>query len=82
MTEWTIDFGALVPTFPYRPYEYERCGAKTRDGSKCWGIRVAGKRRCRMHGGRSTGPKTDAGRAAIAASNRRRAELRRTAVGA
>ena len=29
--------------------------------------------RCRMHGGASTGPRTPEGRAAIAASNRRRA---------
>ena len=79
MTKWEFDFGALAPTFPYVPYDYERCGAKTRDGLTCWGIRVAGRRRCRMHGGRSTGPKTDAGRAAIAESNRRRAELRRQA---
>ena len=31
--------------------------------------------RCRMHGGASTGPKTPEGRAAIAASNRRRAKV-------
>ncbi len=30
--------------------------------------------RCRVHGGLSTGPNTEAGRAAIAESNRRRAE--------
>ncbi len=31
-----------------------------------------GKRRCRFHGGLSTGPKTDAGRARIAEAQRRR----------
>jgi hypothetical protein len=31
-----------------------------------------GKARCRLHGGRSTGPKTEAGRARIAEAQRRR----------
>ena len=30
---------------------------------------MEGKRRCQLHGGLSTGPKTPAGRAAIAAAN-------------
>src|SRR5712692_6293737 len=58
-----------------------RCGAKRRDGRDCrasavWD-RLANKPlqggRCRVHGGPSTGPRTEAGKAAIAASNRRRA---------
>jgi hypothetical protein len=32
-----------------------------------------GKARCRLHGGMSTGPRSEAGRAAIAESNKRRA---------
>ncbi|MGM9401602.1 HGGxSTG domain-containing protein [Aliiroseovarius sp. KMU-71] len=34
----------------------QRCGAKTRNGTPCkaWAMRL--KRRCRMHGGKSTGP--------------------------
>lgn len=28
-----------------------RCGAKTRNGSPCQAPAVAGKKRCRMHGG-------------------------------
>lgn len=48
------------------------CGAKTRAGGECQ-VRVeAGKRRCRFHGGKSTGPKTDEGRARIAEAQRRR----------
>jgi hypothetical protein len=35
--------------------------------------------RCRMHGGLSTGPRTQAGKAAIAESNRRRTQLRAAA---
>ena len=41
----------------------QRCGAKTRKGTACQ--RPANKKngRCRLHGGASAGPKTDAGRA-------------------
>jgi hypothetical protein len=40
------------------------CGAKRRrDGECCQGLSVPGKRRCKWHGGASTGPRTDAGRA-------------------
>lgn len=53
-----------------------RCGAKTRIGTPCKMRVVEGKRRCRLHGGLSTGPRTPAGRARIAASNRRRAKAK------
>ena len=58
--------------------ERPACGAKTRAGTSCRArvvLRSDGTlaRRCRSHGGLSTGAKTEAGRAAIAASNRRRA---------
>ncbi len=82
MTQWTIDFAALRDAWRWIPDD-QLCGAKTRAGYPCRGLPVyrppskPGKARCRMHGGRSTGPRTDAGRAAIAASNRRRAERRR-----
>lgn len=40
------------------------CSAKRRrDGQPCQGLSVSGKRRCRWHGGTSTGPRTDEGRA-------------------
>ena len=47
----------------------QRCGAKTRRGTAC--RRPASKRngRCRLHGGASTGPRTEEGLAKIAASN-------------
>ncbi len=38
-----------------------RCGAKTRAGCPCRAPAVHGKQRCRMHGGRSTGPRTEHG---------------------
>ena len=46
-----------------------RCGAKTRSGMPCEKFPLVNKRRCRLHGGLSTGPKTEAGRAAIAAAH-------------
>ena len=47
----------------------QRCGAKTRRGTPCQ--RPANKRngRCRLHGGASTGPRTEEGLAKIAAAN-------------
>ena len=48
-----------------------RCGAKTRKGSPCSNFPIAGKRRCKFHGGKSCGPKSAAGRAAIAKANTR-----------
>ena len=52
-----------------------RCGALCRTGEPCQMRVVKGKKRCRLHGGLSTGPKTAEGRARIAESNRRRRKL-------
>lgn len=55
------------------------CGAKTRKGSPCQAPPVWNKitdkprnGRCKLHGGLSTGPKTEAGKEAIRASNKSR----------
>ena len=53
-----------------------RCGAKTRSGVPCAKFPKEGKRRCRLHGGLSTGPKTDAGREAISAANTKHGRYR------
>ncbi|WP_369016170.1 HGGxSTG domain-containing protein [Armatimonas sp.] len=53
-----------------------RCGAKTRKGSPCQCKPEPGQDRCKLHGGKSTGPKTEA----IRESNRRRAQARREAL--
>ena len=45
-----------------------RCSAKTRTGCPCRAPAIRGKKRCRMHGGRSIGPRTEQGRARIAAA--------------
>lgn len=50
----------------------KRCAAKTRSGSLCQAKRVPGRKRCRMHGGMSTGPKTELGRQRIAEAQKKR----------
>jgi hypothetical protein len=57
---------------PLPKAERPRCGAKTRSGKPCQARVVPGKRRCRMHGGLSTGPRTAEGRSRIAAAQRMR----------
>jgi hypothetical protein len=47
-----------------------QCGAKTRSGPPCRAKAVKGKVRCRMHGGLSTGPKTQAGWERVRAGHR------------
>ena len=47
------------------------CGARTRKGTACL-LRVEpGKRRCRLHGGLSAGPRTAEGKERIAAAQRK-----------
>ena len=48
------------------------CGAKTRKGGECRNKSEPGKRRCKYHGGKSTGAKTPEGIARIAEAQRRR----------
>jgi len=64
------------------------CDAKTRRNTLCQAPPVWDKSkdkpvngRCKLHGGKSTGPKTDAGREAIRESNRRRAKARQASSG-
>ncbi len=48
-----------------------QCGARRRyDGKPCRAKSVPGKRRCRWHGGCSTGPKSQEGKARLAANLR------------
>ena len=53
------------------------CGAKRRrDGQPCQALSVPGKLRCKWHGGASTGPKTDDGRARSMANLRQGHDLK------
>lgn len=59
------------PAWRPRKADRPRCGAKTRKGSPCQApARENG--RCRMHGGLSTGAKTEAGRQRIREAQHRR----------
>ncbi|WP_037284599.1 helix-turn-helix domain-containing protein [Rubellimicrobium mesophilum] len=48
------------------------CGARTRKGRPCRLLSEPGRRRCKFHGGKSTGPRTAEGRARIAEAQRTR----------
>ena len=45
------------------------CLAKTKSGGLCQKHPIAGKTRCRLHGGLSTGPRTPEGKAACVAAH-------------
>jgi hypothetical protein len=47
----------------------QRCRAKTRRGTPCQNPVVTNRNRCRMHGGKSTGPRTPEGRARVIAAH-------------
>lgn len=50
-----------------------RCGAKARStGGLCKAPTVPGHARCKLHGGQSTGPRTQAGRQRVAKASRER----------
>lgn len=56
------------------------CGAKTRKDSPCRNKSEPGRRRCKFHGGKSTGPRTVEGKSRIAVTQKRRwADFRRNA---
>ena len=40
-----------------------RCGAKTRAGGMCQNPAIGSRTRCKLHGGKSTGPRTPEGKA-------------------
>ena len=55
-----------------QPRDRNACGAKTRKGRSCKAKPVLHKGRCRMHGGLSTGPRTEEGRERVAEAQRLR----------
>ena len=65
--QWLADIGLNTRFGPDWPGK--RCLAKTRRGTECQRPAITGAGRCRLHGGRSTGPRTEEGRARIAAAN-------------
>ena len=55
------------------------CGARTRKGTPCRNMSEAGRKRCRFHGGKSTGARTPEGIERIREAQRRRWARVRTA---
>ena len=47
----------------------QRCGTKTPKGTPCQNPVITNRNRCRMHGGKSTGPRTPEGKARAAAAH-------------
>lgn len=72
--QFPVNGSQIAVEAPSRPIVIPpaRCGAKTRKGSLCGCKPVAGKSRCKFHGGLSTGPKTQEGRERIANAQRLR----------
>lgn len=58
-----------------------RCGAQTRNNTACRMKSEPGKRRCKFHGGKSTGPRTANGKVRIAQAQRARWSKWRSDVG-
>jgi len=72
---WCVELGALGlddTGTPLAKTLRPKCGARTRAKTRCQARVVPGKRRCRVHGGLSTGPKTEEGRERIREAQRRR----------
>lgn len=61
-------YGHPPPAFPALPEDLQglTCGAKTRAGTPCKQTSIYENGRCKLHGGLSTGPTSDAGRARAA----------------
>ena len=53
----------------------QRCGARTKAGTPCQRPAVKRTGRCARHGGKSTGPRTEEGRARIAAAQTKHGRL-------
>lgn len=66
-----------IPAWLMRPTSAParvQCGARTKAGHPCRGKSIPGKRRCKWHGGCSTGPKTAEGKARALANLRQYAQ--------
>ena len=59
----------MIKTNDTAENDIKLCLAKTRSGAPCQKNPIAGKSRCRLHGGASTGPRTPEGKAACVAAH-------------
>jgi len=60
---------AAIKAKDTKPNDIKLCLAKTRSGVPCQKHPIAGRTRCRLHGGLSTGPRTPEGKAACVAAH-------------
>jgi len=70
--QWAIGIAGEPKRIGWHPAKRDRpkCGARTRKGAPCKAPSVAGGKRCRIHGGASTGPRTAEGlKRSLAAAN-------------
>ena len=59
----------MIETNNFKANDIRLCLAKTRSGAPCQKHPIAGRTRCRLHGGLSTGPRTPEGKAACVAAH-------------
>ena len=60
---------AMIKTNDTEQNDIKLCLAKTKSGVPCQKHPIAGRTRCRLHGGLSTGPRTPEGKAACVAAH-------------
>ncbi|WP_371807616.1 HGGxSTG domain-containing protein [Arhodomonas sp. KWT] len=72
--------GAVPGPLPEMPPEIRglRCGVTTKAGTPCRRRDLGAGGRCRLHGGRSTGPRSAEGRRRVTANLPKRAEVHQT----
>ena len=75
LTKGSVEIGIETRFGPNWPGV--RCGARTKSGGKCQRPAVKRSGKCNRHGGKSTGPRTQAGRDKIAASHTTHGRLTR-----
>lgn len=66
MSEW--ETAPSLPQYDWSQFAKMTCGARTRAGTPCKQRALYENGRCKLHGGLSTGPRTEAGKA-ISARN-------------
>jgi hypothetical protein len=80
-TAWAKRFKRLA-TYPYPPeFGAFTCGARTRAGTPCKLKTLYRSGRCKLHGGLSTGPRTEQGRRQSALNGRKGGRPRKRIVG-
>lgn len=67
-TDVGSEAGSSIQPTPSHHLRSPKCGALTKAGAPCRGPKIPGRKRCKWHGGCSTGPRTPAGKAKVTAN--------------